>query len=225
MKVSDTKILVLLAAMILLLGTPGMSQYRARSNAIGIRGTYWGGADRLRHQQIRNYGDFGINSQFGGGGWIYFLSRANEYIMFEFGLGAIGVSVDEFSNRWQNNVNVTGTFPVVLGIQHYLIAAGNRSAIHPYLSLGGGPYWIADIKVRETRRGEEVDVATVLKPGGYVGGGLNFMLGSRFGLNFDVKYHMVDFNVNHDRTGVEYGVGIQYMWGRQKHRQRPRYRH
>ena len=89
---------------------------------------------------------------------------------------------------------------------------------YDYLSVnsefGGGPYFLTDIRVRETFYDEEVNISTVLKPGVYAGGGLDFMLNSWFGLNFDVKYHVIDFDVSHEQTGFEYGLGIQFMWGR-----------
>lgn len=61
---------------------------------------------------------------------------------------------------------------------------------------------------------EEVTINSKLKAGGYAGGGLDFMLTSWFGLNLDVKYHFVDFNSNSDFSGYEYGLGLQFMWGK-----------
>lgn len=105
--------------------------------------------------------------------------------------------------------------PVLLGMRYHLFSPQNRSNIRPYVAFGAGPYWFADIFVHEEYWDEEeVTINSKLKAGGYAGGGLDFMLTSWFGLNLDVKYHFVDFNSNSDFSGYEYGLGLQFMWGK-----------
>ncbi len=212
--------ILLLVILLFATGSDVIAHGKIRSGGIGLRGTYWGNVDHRASVLINRYDYLSINSEFGGGGWIYFLSRANEYMLFEFGIGAIGVSVNEFSDFFTQDVEVSAVIPVTLGFRSYLLSAHNPSAIHPYLTFGGGPYWLTDIRVRETFFEEEVNISTVLKPGVYAGGGFDFMLNSWFGLNLDVKYHVIDFDVSHERTGFEYGLGVQFMWGRYRSHRR-----
>jgi len=187
---------------------------QGRSTGIGLRGTYWNMNNGPAHVIVRNHDDFSAVDVGNGGGWIFLFSRIDEQTFFEFSLGAIG-SVESVShNDFRNNINVTAVTPVLLGFRHNLFSMRSRSALQPYIAYGAGPYWLHDIKVREDLYEDEAIVKSKLKPGAYAGGGMNFMAASWFGLNFDVKYHFIDFNVNHDISGFEYGLGFCFMWGR-----------
>jgi hypothetical protein len=48
------------------------------------------------------------------------------------------------------------------------------------------------------------------------------MLTSWFGINFDARYHFINFDVNDVRSGWEYGLGVIFAWGKYK---KPEYRH
>jgi len=189
---------------------------QVRSTGIGLRGTYWNMNNRPAHVIVTNHDDFSAVEVGNGGGWIFLFSRIDEQTFFEFSLGAIG-SVESVSHDgFRNDVNVTAVTPVLLGFRHNLFSMRSRSALQPYIAYGAGPYWLHDIKVREDLYEDEAIVKSKLKPGAYAGGGMNFMATSWFGLNFDVKYHFIDFNVNHDISGFEYGLGFSFMWGRYK---------
>ena len=54
---------------------------------------------------------------------------------------------------------------------------------------------------------------TRLSGGGYAAAGLNLHFTPSFALNFEAKYHLVDFDVNHDRSGVDIGLGLVFLWG------------
>ena len=188
---------------------------KVRSAGIGFRGSYW--------KSNMSQSDFFIrNNQFssevnvgGGGGWIYFFSRIDNEWIFEFSLGAIGEADVKESHYQGDDVKVDGIIPVLFGLKHELFSVRSQSALRPYIAFGGGPYWLSDIHVKEEYFGEdEVNIKSKLKPGGYGGAGMNFMFSSWFGLNFDAKYHFVDFNVNHDYSGWEYGFGFFFTWGR-----------
>ena len=187
---------------------------QGRSTGIGLRGTYWNMNNGPAHVIVRNHDDFSAVDVGNGGGWIFLFSRIDEQTFFEFSLGAIG-SVESVShNDFSNDINVTAVTPVLLGFRHNLFSMRSRNALQPYIAYGAGPYWLHDIKVREDFYEDEAIVKSRLKPGAYAGGGMNFMATSWFGLNFDVKYHFIDFNVNHDISGFEYGLGFCFMWGR-----------
>jgi outer membrane protein W len=126
-------------------------------------------------------------------------------------VGSVKSETAQFSGE---NVEVTALTPVLLGLRHILFSVHNPSALQPYITLGAGPYWLHDVKVRDRYYEDEVTVKSKVKPGAYAGAGMDFMLASWVGLNFDVKYHFVDFNVNHDYSGFDYGLGFSFMWGR-----------
>ncbi len=188
---------------------------KPRSTGIGFRGTYWRSnnarpqifvTDGFAHTEI----DVG-----GGGGWIYFFSRVDNDWIFEFSIGAIGEAAVKESYDYGEDVEVNAIIPILFGLRHDLFSFRSRSALQPYLAFGAGPYCLSEINVKERyfEQEEEVSVKTRVKPGGYAGGGMNFMFSSWFGLNFDIKYHFVDFNVNHDYSGWEYGFGFFFTWG------------
>lgn len=201
-------------------GSDVFAHGKIRSGGIGVRGTFWGTADQRANILLNRYDYLSVSSEIGGGGWLYFLSRSNEHLLVEFGLGAIGVAVNEYSGFFNDDVDVSAVIPVTFGFRVQPLSARSHSSLQPYFSMGGGPYWLADIRVRENYFEEEVKVHTVLKPGVYAGGGMDFLLSSWFGFNFDVKYHVIDFDVDHERTGFEYGIGIQFMWGRYRSHRR-----
>jgi hypothetical protein len=165
---------------------------------------------------VTNYGDYRAVDVGNGGGWIFFFSRVDQQTFFEFSLGAVGSVKSETHHDFGEDIDVTAITPVLLGFRHNLFSYYSQSALQPYIAYGAGPYWLHDITVRERFYGDEAIVRSKIKPGAYAGGGMNFMMASWFGLNFDVKYHFIDFNVNHDYSGFEYGLGFSFMWGRYK---------
>jgi outer membrane protein W len=180
---------------------------------IGLRGSYWDMSDnatlvsiidRHRHRVV----DFG-----GAGGWLNFFSRTSDNWFLEFSLGAVARVVDEVEHAEGQDTQVKTVVPVLIGMRYHFLSPANRGALRPYLSFGGGPYWIADIFVRDRYYEEEVTVNSELKTGGYAGLGLDFMMTDWFGLNFDVRRHFVSFNTNSEHSGYEYALGIQFMWG------------
>lgn len=195
-------------------------QAQVRSTGIGLRGTYWNMNNGPAHVIVTDYDGYSAVDIGNGGGWIFFFSRVDEQTFFEFSLGAIGNVQSESHHDFVNNVEVTAVTPVLLGLRHHLFSPYSQSAMQPYLAYGAGPYWLHDIQVRDGFGEDEAIVRSKLKPGAYAGGGMNFMMANWFGLNFDVKYHFVDFNVNHDYSGFEYGLGFSFMWGRYRPGQR-----
>lgn len=191
------------------------AQIKRKSTGIGFRGTYWQSnnvqpqlsiTDGFMHTEV----DVG-----GGGGWIYFFSRIDNEWVFEFSLGAVGEAAVQEDSYYGEDVDVNAIIPILFGLRHDLFSYRSSSALQPYLAFGAGPYLISEIKVRERYiEHSDVSVKTRVKPGGYAGGGMNFMFSNWFGLNFDIKYHFVDFNVKHDYSGWEYGFGFLFTWGR-----------
>jgi outer membrane protein W len=212
-----TILMIMAASLIILLTSPNSyAKKAARTAGIGIRGSYWNMSNvdnSFKVQTSPNYTEVDIG---GGGGYLFFLTRMNERWMAELSVGAVG-QVQTRTVNWDNeDVHVSAITPILLGFRNELTFMGNSDQLQPYFSFGVGPYWISNIHVEEKYFGcdEEVTVRSKIKPGGYLGGGVNFMMSSWFGLNFDAKYHFVDFNRNYDRSGYECGLGIMFMWGK-----------
>ncbi len=153
----------------------------------------------------------------GLGGWLTFTSRTSDFYTFEFNLGAFGRAEGYESSRhfdFDDDVDGTAVIPVLFGIQREFLSVNNSSDLRPYLSAGIGPYWITDVKDEQSLNREEV--RSKIDPGMYLGGGLNFFLSDKFALNFDGKYHIVDFNMDNDVSGLELGIGFSILWGKYK---------
>jgi outer membrane protein W len=140
----------------------------------------------------------------------------NDNWFAELGLGAIG-KVEARNNYFSDaNVHVSAMNPLCFGLRYELFSIDNRSAFQPYITGGAGPYWISDILVKENNFGEDEQVSakTDLLKGGYAGAGLNFALTSWLNFGLDARYHFVNFDKKHERSGWEYGFGLTFMWGR-----------
>ncbi len=221
MKSKTINSLAVIAATLASLCLYSSAQAQARSTGIGLRGTYWNMNNDPAQVIVTNHDGYSSVDVGNGGGWIFFFSRVDAQTFFEFSLGAVGNVKSETYDGFRENVDVTAVTPVLLGFRHNLFSVYSQSALQPYIAYGAGPYWLHDITVRERLYGDEAVVKSKIKPGAYAGGGMNFMLASWFGLNFDVKYHFIDFNVNHDFSGFEYGLGFVLMWGKyETHRRR-----
>ena len=194
-------------------GEVASAQHRPKSTGIGLRSSYWHLRDDPRNVYYNSHRDQSRVDTGGVGGWLYLFSRIDDHRFVEFHLGAIGDVKAEREYHDREELEADAMTPVLIGIRHDLVHPRSASSLVPYFSFGGGPYWLSDIKVIEDRHDEEVEIETTLKPGGYAGGGVNFRLLDWLAFNFDIKYHFVDFNRNHSRSGYDYGIGLNIMWG------------
>jgi len=186
------------------------SQTKIRTTGIGFRGSIWNMGNRSTLITfVEQNGKESIETG-GFGGWLYFISRANDNWVLEFSLGAVAKVDGESFNYYDEEYDATLVIPILLGLQRDILSISNSSALKPYISFGGGPYWITEVKERARFVREEV--VSTMKPGGFFGGGLHLMLGT-IALNFDVKYHLVDFQKGNDYSGLEIGLGLSFMWG------------
>jgi outer membrane protein W len=170
-------------------------------------------------QTIKVYDHWnGTEINLGGyGGAIYFLSRIQERIIMELTLGAIG-NVESRQIYWDGeDVDVTAVVPITFGIRYDILSPYHENSISPYLSFGVGAYWVGDIQVREQHYDhEEVLIESETRPGFYAGVGFNFNLTKVFAINYDMRYHVVDFTDNRFENGFEIGIGFSFMWGKFK---------
>jgi len=214
MKPKFMKAVLIGTVSLLLFSVNLFAQREVKSTGIGLRLSYW----RLNNDPTRiivsNYGEHTSVNTGSGGAWLSLLSRLNYNTMFELSLGAVGQVEEEMSYYTDTDVDIFAVTPLLFGIRFEIIPPESQSALKPYLSLGGGPYWISSIMVKDRVFENEVTINTKLRRGGYLGGGANFLLSDWFAVNFDVKYHFIDFNVKHENSGLEYGLGVSFLWGR-----------
>lgn len=209
-------ILILIGLLSIISTKNSFAKNVARTAGIGIRGSYW--KMKETNNSFKVYTNPGMTEvDIGsGGGYLYFLTRMNERWLAELSIGAMGRVETRVKTFDREKVDVSATAPILLGFRNEIFPFRNTPQIQPYLSFGAGPYWMSDIHVEDEYFGyeEEVTVRSKVKPGGYLGGGVNFMMSSWFGLNFDLKYHFIKFDVNHPNSGYEYGLGMVFMWGK-----------
>jgi outer membrane protein W len=187
-----------------------------RSSGIGLRASYWNIANgptrfSVSGDDARTLYDFS-----GFGASLYFFSRLHNNWFLEFSLGAVTRVHGEENNFLGDKVDVAATIPFLLGLRYDLLSNRFASSFQPYLACGIGPYWSTDISVRDTLRSETVSGNLDLRLGAYTGGGVNFVITSWFALNFDLRYHFIDFQRKSEPSGMEFALGTSFMWGRQR---------
>lgn len=205
------KPLLLMSALLFAQFTP--AQCQTRSAGIGIRGSYWNmnrGGTLLR---VEDHFDHRLVDLEGGGAWLSFLSRTSDSWFMEFSLGGVAKTVEHVSYIDREDTRVVAVVPVLVGLRYHLFSPRHSGALRPYLAFGAGPYWAADVLVENYFYRTETRVESELFGGGYLGGGLDFMIFNWFGLNFDVRRHFVGFDRDNEHSGYEYGLGLQFLWG------------
>ncbi|MBN2365909.1 MAG: outer membrane beta-barrel protein [Calditrichaeota bacterium] len=184
---------------------------------IGVRFSHWNVKDKAIVLYVHdNY--FSTEVDAGGyGGAIFFFSRINHQFFVEFTVGAIG-AVDQRTRYWDyEEVQTNAVIPLLFGLRYNLLPISIQSNLQPYAQAGFGTYWISDIHVESDYfydSYEKVSFSSESRPGGYVGAGMNFMLSKKFAINFDMRYHMVDFRSDEYHNGIEFGFGCSLMWGK-----------
>lgn len=206
---------VLIGTVYLLLFSVNLfAQREVKSTGIGLRLSYWKLNNDPTRIIVSNFGEHAAVNTGSGGAWLSLFSRLNNNSMFELSLGIVGQVEEEMYYYTNSDVDIFAVTPLLFGLRYELLSPESQSALKPYLSLGGGPYWISSIMVKDRLVESEVTIHTKLQRGGYLGGGANFLLADWFAINFDVKYHFIDFDVKHENSGLEYGLGISFLWGR-----------
>jgi len=201
-----------------------------RTTGVCFRSSYWIMPDPQNYVTTtfpngRSEIDFG-----GIGGWFSVLKRINQRMLLEFSMGAVGHikgASEEDDDHWpyhydpwwyadnhKDNYDLNAITPILFGIRYSLINPRNPNGIVPYLSGGIGPYFLAEVEIRNDGLVEETITRWSGRGGAYFGGGFDFMMTSWLALNLDAKYHLVDFDSNNPYSNFEWGLGLQFMWGR-----------
>ncbi len=206
-------ILNVIALSLFLVGA-SYSDEPVRYVGIGVRATYMNFSNTVSEIRVIDYGRETHVNAGGAGGCLYLFSRIDDNTFVELSFGTVGKVEQETENWYGESMEAEAITPLLIGLKYNLLHHQNPSGFQPYIAFGAGPYWITHVIAREDFFEEEVTLKTESNRGGYLGGGFNFMLTNWAAINFDLKYHFISFNVNHEHSGPEYGIGLQFMWGR-----------
>jgi outer membrane protein W len=182
-----------------------------------LRGSAWsqpGGQGRLVWQSEDQHT---LYDGAGFGGSISFVGPVSSALAVELSLGAAVRRIEEVKHELGTDTYVAATVPLLAGLRFHPLASGRGSAVHAYVSAGGGPYWVGDVVELDSGASEDVTADFRHELGGYVGAGVDVMITGWFGLNFDVKRHFVDFRTHYERSGFEYSTGLMFLWGRRRY--------
>ncbi len=200
-----------------ILVSQSFSQGMTRSNGIGFRGNFWNITGRPMKINV-SAADQSANVDISGaGGTLYFFSRIHNNLFFDFTFEAVAsvqtVSRNDISMNDSTHVNIV--IPILLGVHYDLLPSRLSSSFQPYVSAGLGPYWAQ--KGQGNLQTDEPDVEGSFEAeflfGGYAGLGTNILITDWLALNMDLKYHLVDFDVNQKYSGIDFGLGLSFMWG------------
>jgi hypothetical protein len=188
-------------------------QDEIKSTGLGFRISYYdAGGHSAKFERI-GYMNYATEATGGAGVSFFLFSRFSDRLSIEFSAG--GLASFSADQRWfmEEEVEVFSAVPLLTGIRVDLLPINSPSIIKPYVSAGPGAYILSDIHVVHEFGVERGTVDTRLAGGGYAAAGLNLHFSPGVALNFEAKYHMVDFDVNHDRSGVDIGLGLVFLWG------------
>jgi hypothetical protein len=205
------KYIIPLLTIFFLLNNINFAQGISRSSGIGVRWSIWKPHNIGSHVYV---GPFPVIATVGSGegGYLYYFTRLKENWYLETMFGGTG-------NVIYSRVGPFGTYtaemsvtPLLFGARNDFLSLEHGSIFQPYWSFGGGLHWISEIK-SSTVAGVNAKVGSDAQIGVYIGTGVNALLSSRFALNADFKYHLLEFNPEREYSGFEYSFGITYMWG------------
>ena len=207
------RFLILTLMILLTLNSVSSAQSNLKSTGIGLRGSFYNTSGQTAGVKTSNYIGHSVNSSVNAGGCLYVFSRLAESTLLEFSIGSI-VSIEEVSSYiGSNKVEIFNLMPILFGLRYDFLQLQNTGFLQPYLSGGFGGYVFDDVKVINKTGINNVETSTEVKPGLYLGGGLNIQLGSWIALNFDGKYHFVNVDPNYNHSGFEFGIGFNFSWG------------
>lgn len=186
-----------------------------RSTGLGTRAGFWRPKDPTTGLDVGYHASSAISGA-GEGKMLYFFSRLKDNWFLETSFGKDGGTsfvITGSDGSYEGDSHIT---PILFGCRYDWLSPKYRSIFQPYVSGGTGLYWITkdliSSDVHPTRIFNESD----LKPGMYVGSGLHIVLKSWFAINFDMKYHFVNFMPAKEYSGLEFGGGFCFMWGRRR---------
>lgn len=196
----------------------GAGQGVTRPHGIGIRPSFWNMSDHTFHfslstSPVRTGGQVSVS---GIGSWVYFFSRLNQNLFMQFEMGVVATAYKEGEDLLASDTNVSSMIPLLIGLRYDLLSGRSTSKLQPYLAVGAGPYWSTAFTLKSRLIEEEIVGESKTQYGGYAGGGVNLLLTDWLALNVAMRHHFVDWRVNNEYSGMEFGLGLNVMWGRNK---------
>jgi outer membrane protein W len=202
---------------------PVMAQGITRSTGLGLRGSFWRTNSRSTGLRLSTQGSATDIEIEGFGGSLTFFSRLYHNWFMETSLGSMSRIHILGSGSSKSSVDISAVIPITLGARYDFLTGRTRNAIQPYLCAGGGTYWLVRTQVADGTDADDVDdEETWISAdsdclfGAYTGFGAHFTLASWFALNFDTRYHFVDFSTTDPNGGFEVGLGFCFMWGQKR---------
>jgi hypothetical protein len=189
-----------------------------RAQGLGLRLSSWNITGRRTTISVDGMNGNTQVDLSGMGPTIYYFSRAYRNLYLETSLGVIGGVVADAESAGKATVSVESIVPFVVGLRYDFMGMRISGALHPYLAAGGGPYSVFNVKTSsdaETAFTGQETIQTRMDYGWFFGGGVNFTLTNWFTLNADLKYHSIKIPDLKDYSGLELGIGLAVMWGRQ----------
>ncbi|MEJ2637105.1 MAG: transglutaminase-like domain-containing protein [Calditrichia bacterium] len=208
--------------LLLTISSAVFAQGMPRPNGLGFRLSFWKMVDSETLFRVNQQGLQQTVSLDGLGFWLQYYNRIHDNLSLSFDFGTVSRIHVTSDGTIDNSVDVNGIFAFLPGIRYDLLSRRLTSKFQPYLDGGLGPYFQQSVNVENygtdsfINDNSNVNTEGRYDMGAYLGGGFNLPVSSRFALNFDLKYHFVDFAVNKDISGIEFGIGLSYMWGKMR---------
>jgi hypothetical protein len=189
------------------------SQDDIRATGAGFRISYYDAGTHTATFERIHYTNYSTQAKGGGGITFFIYSRFADKFSVEF--SAAGLARFSANQKWHmdEEVEVFSAVPLLTGIRVDLLPLTSQGIIKPYISAGPGAYILSDVHVIREFGVEKATVDTKLAPGGYAAAGFNLFFSPGIALNFEGKYHFVDFDSSHNRSGAEVGLGLVFLWG------------
>ena len=199
--------------LVFVLISPLISQTQIKSTGIGVRGSYYGTGDQEMEFVSVDFEDHIQSANIGAGGSLFIFSRFADQFFMEFTVGGLARVNTEHKVWLDEEIEVFSAVPMLVGVKYDILPIKSKSFLRPYISAGPGAYIISDVQVQRAHGIERGHISTKVRGGAHAAAGFNFFFTETFGLNFETKYHLVDFDPNHNRSGYELGIGLLVMWG------------
>lgn len=206
-----------ITCILLMIGISGpvAGQGMTRSTGIGVRVNFWNITNRATTINVRTQDMETAVDVSGAGGTLYFFSRVHNNLFMELQFEAVAAVQTLTRINRPDSTKVDVLMPILFGMRYDLLSTRLTSKFQPYISLGGGPYWNqrSQGEVDTQNPGVEQSFESEFLYGIYTGLGTNFLIKDWFALNLDLKYHFVDLETANKFSGLDFGLGVSFMWG------------
>ena len=203
--------------LMLLISAQLTAQGITRHSGFGFRFGFWNTGNGNSIVEVDAGGNGESVKIRGAGFWINHFSRVYDNWYWEFNAGTVGDVEVKGTSGIDETVDADAVIPLLVGLRYDMLATRLPGKLQPYFSTGFGPYWQSIANVREiTADSSLVTTSSTMDLGGYAGGGLHFVFNDRIAMNFDLKYHLIDFSNSHPKSGLDFGMGLTFMWGKQR---------